>query len=95
MISEMTKDFIPNAEWLGWWDSREYLQDTDKDYILKHFFLCLENNNLRLIIVNELSESFEFQSEGENNWTCFTQEDYETLKDIMIKSLQPLIVRVD
>ena len=90
MESEMTHDHVPGFKWLGFTDSREYAKDTDDDYILKHFFIGIENDELRLIIINELNESFEGQSEGECNWPCTSEEDREMLEKILLKSLGEL-----
>ena len=90
MKSEMTPNYIPGFRWLGYTDSREYAGDTDDDYILKHFFVGVRDDELQLIIVNELNESFYGQAEGECNWPCTSEEDREVLEKILIKSLGEL-----
>lgn len=89
--TEITENSYPNAEWLGYWDSREYLQDSDEDYAYKHFFMEREKHSVVVFIVNETSESFWHQSEGEVEWPCNSDKDYEDLKRIYLESCGPII----
>ena len=94
MTTEMSHDLMPrNWKWLGFTDSREYMDDSCDDYILKHFHLVREHGELALKITNETmgerngEGSFDSQPEGEMNWTCLTDEDAIILEGIFIKSL--------
>ena len=88
--TEMSQDYAPGFRWLGFLDSREYSSDSDDDYILKHFLVGIKDDELCLIIVNEGSEGFYPQSEGECNWPCLSEEDRQILEKILIKSLGEL-----
>lgn len=92
--TEMSHESMPeNCKWIGFLDSREYLGDSDDDYVLKHFHLVREDDELALKITNETMGArngdggFYEQPEGEMNWTCLTDEDAYTLESIFIKSL--------
>lgn len=77
---------------MGFLDSREYLGDTDDDYVLKHFFLIFdkEEEELRIEITVETSEGLYGETSGTGTWPCYSKEDKEALKSIFLKGVEGL-----
>ena len=93
-------DFPENIEWLGFWDSRDFMDDKDDDFFLKHFFLETTDVKIHLSTTDELMGEkngdgyFEENNEFSCNWLCNNKDDANILREIAIKNLGKLSKKV-